>query len=139
MRSLQLSIFCVYDQQFAAKWNCVLFCFFLVTSNLNIQCFIVLFYPTFSILHNGLLLVRFSYVLQNRLIVLVHLISTFLFIRSLLLPYAYVPIASTDYISLSSLAFNAIFSSSSVNTLCFSLVNPCCDFNINLLLFINSL
>ena len=40
-----------------------------------------------------------------------------------------------DCIVLSSLALNAILLTSSVYALCFLLLNLCCDFNINLLLF----
>ena len=54
--------------------------------------------------------------------------------KSLLLPYTYV---SIEFIKLSSLAFNRILLTYSVNTSCFSLLNLCCDFNINSLFFMN--
>ena len=53
--------------------------------------------------------------------------------------YAYIPIESIDCILLSSLAFNPILLTSSVNILCFSSLNLCCYFIINLLLFMSSL
>ena len=72
----------------------------------------------------------------------------FLINRFLLVPYAYVPNESIDYILLSSLALDAILLTSSVNTSCFSLLFSiftscysilCCNFNTNLLLFMNPL
>ena len=59
--------------------------------------------------------------------------------RSLLVPYAYVSIESIDYILLSLFELKAILLISSVKTLCLSLLNLFCVFNINLLLFMNSL
>ena len=49
-------------------------------------------------------------------------------------PYPCSSIELIDCIPLSLLALNAILLTSSVNTLYFSLLNLCCDFNINLLL-----
>ena len=72
-------------------------------------------------------------------IILANLISTFLHTRSLLVPSAYASTGSVGCILLSSLALNAVLLPSSVNTLCFSLLNLCCDFNISLLFFINYL
>ena len=72
-------------------------------------------------------------------IILSHLISSFLHIRSLLVPYAYVSIESIDSILLSSLALNAILLTSSVNALFFSLLNLPCDHSISLLILSNSL
>ena len=65
--------------------------------------------------------------------------SSFLRTRSLLISYAYVSIESSDRILLSSLALNGILSTSSVNTLCYLLLNLFCDFKINLLFIVNSL
>ena len=59
--------------------------------------------------------------------------------RSLLLPYADVSTESIDSILLSSLPLNAILLTSSVNTLCFSLLSLCYDFNTNFFCFTNSL
>ena len=73
---------------------------------------------------------------------IVHLISYFLYIRSLLVPCVYVSIGSTDLISLillSSFGFKAILSISSVKTLCLSRLDLCCVFDISLLFLINSL
>ena len=68
-------------------------------------------------------------------IIFLHLVSTFLHIKYLYVPYAYVSIESIDCILLSLLAFNSILLISSVNTLCLLLLNLCCVFNINLLFF----
>ena len=87
----------------------------------------------------------FSLVISSKLIVFVflivlpHLSSSFLLIRSLLVSYTYDSVELIDYATLSRLAVNAILFTSSVNTLCFSLTNRCCDFSINLLFFMNSL
>ena len=56
----------------------------------------------------------------------------------MLVPYAYVSIEHIDCILLSWFTLNATLLTSSVNTLCFLLLYPCCDFNINLLFFVNS-
>ena len=58
---------------------------------------------------------------------------------SLIVPDVYASIESINYTILSSLALNAIFLASSVNTLCLSILNLYYDFNINLLFFMNSL
>ena len=73
------------------------------------------------------------------LITLLHLISSFSLTRSLIVPYAYVYIESIDCILLSSFELKAILLVSSVKTLCLSLLNLCCIFNIDLLFFIISL
>ena len=72
-------------------------------------------------------------------IILLHLGSSFLYIKPLLVPYAHVSAESIYCILLSSLALNAILLTTSGNTLCFELLNLCCDLNINLLFFMNSL
>ena len=66
------------------------------------------------------------------------LFFTFLHIRSLLVPYACVSIESIDHILLSSFELKAILLISSVKTLCLSLLNLCCAFNISLLFFMDS-
>ena len=53
--------------------------------------------------------------------------------RSLLVPYAYVFTESIHYTLLSSFELKAILLNSSVKTLCLSLLNLCCVFNIDLL------
>ena len=68
-----------------------------------------------------------------------HLISSFLIDRSLLVPYAYVSIESIDFILLSSFELKAILLISLVKILCFSLLNHFCAFNINVFFLINSL
>ena len=65
-------------------------------------------------------------------IISIHLFS---FLCSLFVPYAYVSVESMDCVLLSSLAINLILLTPSINTLCFSLLNLCCDFNINQLFF----
>ena len=70
---------------------------------------------------------------------LLHLISSFLFTRSLTVPYAYVSIESNNCILLSLHELNAILLITSVKTLCLSLLNLCFDFNIDLLLLMNFL
>ena len=87
--------------------------------------------------------VLFCFVLKDKhflygFIILLHLIS-FLLTRSLLVPYAHISIESIDCILLSSFKIKAILLISSIKTFCFSLLNYCCGFNINLLLFMNSL
>ena len=68
-------------------------------------------------------------------IILLHLISSFLLTRSLLVPYAYVSMESVDCILLSSFELKAILLTSSVKILCFSLLNMCCLFNISLFFY----
>ena len=63
-------------------------------------------------------------------IILCRLIFSFLHIRSLLVPYAYVSAESIDCVFVSSL--EAIFLISSVKTLWVSLLNLCLVFNISL-------
>ena len=72
-----------------------------------------------------------------RFIILLHLISSFSLTRSLLFSYAYISIESIDCILLSSFELKAILLISSVKTLCFSLLNLCCVFNIDLLFLMN--
>ena len=60
-----------------------------------------------------------------------HLIFLFLHIKSLFVSYTDVSTVSVDFILLSSLALNVILSTSSVYTLCFLLLDLCCDSNIN--------
>ena len=74
-----------------------------------------------------------------RFIILLHLISSLLLTKPLLVPYAYISIESIDCILLSSFKLKAILLISSVETLCLSLLNFCCIFNIDLLFFINYL
>ena len=52
-------------------------------------------------------------------IIFIHLISSFLHIRYLLIPYTYVSIESIDHILLSSLALDTILLTFSVNTYSF--------------------
>ena len=68
-------------------------------------------------------------------IILLHLVSSFSLVRSLLLPYAYVSIKSIDCILLSSFELKEILLISSVKTLCLSLLDLCCICSINLLFF----
>ena len=68
-----------------------------------------------------------------------HLISSFLCIISSFVQYGYVSTKSINFILLSSLALKVILLASSANTLCFLLLNLCCDFSINLLFLMNSL
>ena len=65
------------------------------------------------------------------------LIFSFLHVRFLLIPYAYVSTELICYIILSSFELKAILLILSVKTLCFSLLNLCCVFNISLF-FMNS-
>ena len=62
--------------------------------------------------------------------ILLHLIFSFLYSRSLLFPYAYLSTESNDCILLSSFQIKAVLLIS-VTTLCFSLPNLCCVFNIS--------
>ena len=71
-------------------------------------------------------------------IILFHLISSVLHTESFLFLYTYVSIELIDCYFLSSLALNAVLSTSSLNTLLFLVTNNCFDFNINLLYFMNS-
>ena len=67
---------------------------------------------------------------------MLHLISSFLHTRSLLVPCAYVSIESIDCIS--SFESKATLLISSVKTLHFSILNFCYVFNISLLFLMNS-
>ena len=64
-------------------------------------------------------------------------ISSFLHIKFLLVPYASIELIHC--ILYTSLAFNTILSTSSVNILCFMPLNHCCDFSISLLFLMNHL
>ena len=66
-----------------------------------------------------------------------HLIFFFLHIISLLVPYTYVSIKLIDLILLSSFELKAFFLISSVKTLCLSVLDLWCVFDITLL-FMNS-
>ena len=91
----------------------------------------------------------FSFVTSSRLNIfcnvllycycLLHLTSSFSLNRSLLIPYAYVSIKWTDWFILSLFELKAILTIFSIKTLCFSLLNLCCAFNINWFNFVNSL
>ena len=85
-----------------------------------------------------LLSILFNYYLYC-FIVILHVISSFSLARSLLVPYAYVSIESTDCILLSSFELKAILLISSAKILCLSLLNRYFVFNIHLLFFMNSL
>ena len=64
-------------------------------------------------------------------IILLHLISSFLLTRYFLIPYAYASMESIDCIYLSSFELKSILIIFSVKTLCHSLLNFCCVFNIS--------
>ena len=72
----------------------------------------------------------FSY----RFIISLQLIFSISLTRSFLVPYAYISIESIDCILLLSFELKTILLISSIKTLCLSLSNLCCVFNINLLL-----
>ena len=61
---------------------------------------------------------------------LLHIVSSFLHTRSLLVPCSYVSIESIDRILLSSSELRAVLLISSVKTLCPSLLNRYCFFNL---------
>ena len=67
------------------------------------------------------------------LIILLHLIFSFLQTKSVLFPYAYISIESIDCILSSSFELKAVLLISSVNTWYFSLLNLFCVFDISLL------
>ena len=77
--------------------------------------------------------------LQNWLIILLNLISSYLQTRTLLVPFAYVSMELIYCLFLSPLALNAILLTSSVNTFCFLLLNLYFHINIDLLLSMYSL
>ena len=83
----------------------------------------------------------FSFAIPSKVIIFVffHYIFAFSFfffyILGLFLFHIDVSIESSDCILSSSLALSAILITSSVNTLCLSLLNFCSVFNINLLFF----
>ena len=70
--------------------------------------------------------------------ILLHLISSFLHTKPLFIPYAYVSIESNECILLSSFELKGILLISTVKTLCLSLLDLCCVFNISSLFFTNS-
>ena len=72
-------------------------------------------------------------------IILLHLISSFLHTRSLLVSCTYVSVESIDWIHLSSLELKATLLISSVKTLYLLFLNICCVFGITLSFFKNSL
>ena len=72
-------------------------------------------------------------------IILLHLVFSFLHIKSLPITYTYIPIESISCILLLPFDLKATLLISSVKTLRLSLPNLCCVFAINLLFFINSL
>ena len=111
--NLQLLIFCVVDQEFAANLNYVFVTFSFITSSrliIFLHCFITL----------------------------LHLVFSFWHIKSLLFPYVFVSTESIYCSLLLSLSLNAILLIS-VKTLCPSLLNLCHAFNIKLLFIMNSL
>ena len=71
-------------------------------------------------------------------VILLRLIFSFLHIRPLVVPYAYVSIEPIHCIILSSFELKAILLISSVKRLCLSLLSLCCVFSISLLFFMNS-
>ena len=121
IQNLQLLIFCVHDQDFVANLDYIVLCFFCNIIKVNHSCIVSIYLVTI-----------FSYIQ-------LHLVSSFLHTRSLLVPYTYVSIESIYCILLSQLAINAIFIASSFKTLCFLLLNLCYDFNTSLLIFVNTL
>ena len=77
--------------------------------------------------------------LFNCFVILLHLIFSSLYTRSLLVPYGYVSIESIDLILLSSFELKAVLLISSVKTSYFPLLNLCYVFNLSLIFFKNSL
>ena len=72
-------------------------------------------------------------------VIFFHLISSVLHTRSFFVPFAYVSIESIDCILSSSLVLSGTLLTFPVNTSYLLLLNICCDFNINVLFFMNSL
>ena len=73
-------------------------------------------------------------------VILLHLISSFSFTRFSLVSYTYVSIESNDLRFLLSFELNVISLIFSLKTLCLSLLNLCCTFNIDLIWYwLNSL
>ena len=104
---LQWSTFCIDDHEFVANLNYGFFCNIIIVN--RICCIVLLFCYIYVLL---------SYILEICLI-LMHMFLLNCF----------------DCILLSLLALSAILLTSSVNKLCFSLLNLCSDFNINFWLF----
>ena len=113
IHSLHLSNICLDDQKFVVNLNYAFYRFFGNTTKVN------------SLLH--------------RFIRMLHLFTYFSCTRSLLIPYTYVPIKSTDCITLSSFELTVIILISSVKSLCLSLLNLYCVFNIDILFLIGFL
>ena len=113
IQSLQLLIFCMGHQEFVTNLDYFFYVFF--CNIIKVNHFFVLFYYIVTLNH---------FFTPN---------------RSLLILYAYVSIESNDCIFLSSFELNAIILISSVKTLCISLLNLFCVFNIDLLFIMNSL
>ena len=104
IQRLQLLIFCVNDQEFVSNLDYVFLCFFcnFIKANDFLYCFIIL----------------------------LNLISSVSPTKFFLVPYAYVSVESIDCILLSSFELKAILLNSLVKTLCLSLLNLFCVFNI---------
>ena len=83
-------------------------------------------------------IIKFNHILYH-FIILLHLIFSLSLTKSLFVPYAYVSIESIDCIFLSSFKLKVTLLISLVKTLRLSFLKLCCIFNIDLLLFINSL
>ena len=114
IQNLQLLIFCVNGQEFLSNLDYALLC--LLFNIIKVEHFYIVFYYFF-----------------------LHLISSFLYAKSLLVSYAYVSVDSIDCNLLSSFELKVIFLISSVKTLCLSFLNLYCIFNIILLFFTNYL
>ena len=92
--------------------------------------YVLLFFFFYNVIESNHFLYHF--------IILLHLISSFSFTRSMFVPYAYVSIESIGCITLSPFGFNIILLISSVKKLCLSLLNLCCVFNIDFVIPISS-
>ena len=103
--SLQLLMLFMDGQEFLPNWIMVFLPSFVTSSKLIIFCIVI---------------------------ILLHLIFSFLLAISLLVLYTYVSIISIDCILLSSFELKTTLLISSVKTLYLSLLNLCCVFNIGL-------
>ena len=105
IQSLQLLIFCMHNQEFAANLDYLLLCFLKKITKVNhfLCCFIIFLL----------------------------LVSSLPVTRSLIVTYVYISIESIDCILLLSFELKAVLLISSVNTLCLLLLNLCCIFNID--------
>ena len=118
-------------------------CWFIILNNklvFQIQS-LQIFYEWSVICGQFWLFFMFSFVPWSKLIILlfyyvVMLLSSFSITRPLLVSKTYVSIESIDYILLSSFELKIISLISLVKILWFSLLNLCCIFNFNLLLFL---